>query len=290
MIPAGPQSSAVDVVDSVLLYGGDGVSVVVVDDSPDGKHGPELAQFGLSVSVIPAPSGVPSGLGGRLWFKIAAGLAHLESGGLPDVVLRMDTDALLIGPGFAEAAHRAFLSDPGLGVLGAVREGPHPGQRDWSWPAQTLLRETGPRGVGRPRLRRELRRLAALARASGYVDGEHPLGGAYALHPALVTWLLGGRDRPDHRALAQSRLEEDHLLGLMARAGGFRPAEFSRAGDPMAVVWKGLADRPQALLDGPPLVIHSTEGWGELSEAEVLAFFAAARRRDGTSGVGADGE
>lgn len=282
-MPVGPGEEIGDTLESVRAYADPCRAVVLVDDSGRGPSGPTARAASIpGVHVVPAPAGAGGSRGG-LWVKIAAGYRHACERFAFDVVLRMDTDALLLGPGIEDAALRRFVAEPGLGLLGGHRTGPDGARRDFAPAARILARETGPLGLRRPRLRALLRLLRAEARHHGYEAGEHALGGAF-LHSAAAVRSLHGRGWLDLPALARSRLGEDHIFALMTMAAGFRIGDFGRPGDPLALRWKGLPAHPDALLDGPALVTHSVRGYGDLDEAAVRERFRRARRSPGAGG------
>ncbi|MFC5061725.1 glycosyltransferase family 2 protein [Actinomycetospora atypica] len=258
VVPVGPGPA--EFVDDTLASVRDRLGVphtlVVVNDSPRRTWPP-------GVVVVAAPPRAPGGQGG-LFVKLAAGIrCAVQLGGF-DVLLRLDTDALVLRPGVVDAARRRFEADPSLGLLGAVRVGPDGGARSFAPAAAALRAEAGLRGLVHPLLRRRLR--------SGPLDGVHALGGAYLLSAACCSALMesGWLEAPE---LALSRAGEDHLMGAAVRACGFSLGEFSRPGDPLAVRWIGLPDSPAAVWASGACVTHSVRSWGVLDEAAVRAEF-----------------
>lgn len=269
IVPAGPNDDTVDTLRSVRRYMESRYRIIVVDDT-----GGTLADV-TDVDVIAAPSGAPGGQGG-LWVKLAAGYRHALRVMDPDVVLRLDADALMIGPGLVPAAAARFAADPGVGMLGSYRVGTDGGRRDWSPAARILATETGPLGLRHPAARRTLRRLRDAAARTGYVPGEHPLGACYLHSGAAVRRIaeLGLLDLPE---LAASGLGEDHIFGLVTMAAGFRIADFGGPADPLAVSWKGLPQHPAELVARGKLVTHSVRSYQGLTEPEIRAYFGSIR-------------
>jgi hypothetical protein len=231
------------------------------------------------VAVVAAPAGAPGGHGG-LFVKLAAGYRFAREHLPFQVLLRLDADALVIGPGIAELAAARFEADPGLGLLGSYRLGPDGGRRSFAPAAAALRAESGWRGLRQPRLRRALRELLATARGAGYEDGEHPLGGAY-LHSAGAVAELSRQGLLELPLLARSSLGEDQLFGLLTVAAGYRIGDFGGPGDPLALTWKGLPAEPAELLARRKVVVHSVRSFGQLGEAEIRGSFAAARAAEG---------
>ena len=266
VIPAGPGATATDTLQSVFRYA-DPELVVVIDDT----RGRGINFRREKVVVMPA---VAHGGQGELWVNLAQAFRYLAGNSQFDILLRIDTDALLLGSGLAAAAAAKFHENPKVGVLGACRFGCDGAARDWT-PARKIFRaETGPRGLRHPALRRTLRGL--LAAASGYTLGEHALGGA-VLYRGEAVRAMRRQGLLDFPEFVDSRLGEDHIFGLIAAVAGYRTDDFSRPGDPMAVRWKGLPLSPEALLKKGKLVTHSIRSWDGMSEQEIRDYFAATR-------------
>lgn len=278
VLPVGPNDGpdALDTLASVVRYAGASWIAVVIDDTVPGSGFADRAR-GMSgnIVVLPAPPRAPGGLGG-LWVKIAAGYQWLLQRYAADVILRFDVDALLIGPGLADRAAEKFAEDPGVGLIGSYRVRSDGELRDWSWAARRISIETGPRGMIHPACRTLLRELVSLARANGYVAGEHPLGGGY-LHSLKAADDLYARGWWRLPSLAASKLGEDMIMGLLAVAAGYRIADFARPGDPMSMQWRGLPAHPDDLLAGGKLITHSVRYWGDLQEPEIRRIFREAR-------------
>lgn len=274
VIPVGPGESVDDTLESVRAFVDPSRAIVLVDDTGGPGLRARHATAG-DVHVLAAPPDAAGGQGG-LWVKIAAGYAYACSRFHADLVLRMDTDALVIGAGIEDAALRRFAREPGLGLLGSFRVGPDGGQRDLSPAARLLRRETGLAGLRHPRLRSTLRGLERRARANGYAPGDHALGGAF-IHSGEAARALAARGLLDLPVMARSGLGEDHIFGLLTVAAGYGIGDFGGPGDPLALRWRGLPDDPAALLAGPALITHSVRSHGDLDEAGIRAIFARAR-------------
>lgn len=274
VIPAGPRDDVADTLDSVRCFVPMPRLVVVVNDA-GAPEVDRLADLGEDVVVVAPPPGLPSGTRGGLWRKLAHAYGVVLERDRWDVVLRMDADALLIGPGIEAAAAARFRADPTIGVLGAFRFGPDGGARDWSPAAERLRRELGLRGLGRPRRRAALRTLVARAAALDYALGAHALGTCLLAPRLLRAWSeLGWLDLP---ALGTSQLCDDQIVGLLAAAAGFRTEEMSGPGDLMAVQWKGLPSSPGDLLASGKALVHSVRFFGDLDERQIRAAFLEAR-------------
>jgi hypothetical protein len=282
VVPAGPgEDDLLDTLDSVVRYTDQDRVIVVMDDvSRAGQRLPDLAAVSPDIVVFRPPDGLPGDRFTGLWLKLAATYHWLLERYEPELVLRLDADALVLGPGIEALAERAFAADPKLGLLGSYRVGPDGGERDFGWLAHQLRVKAGVLGLVRPRRRAVIRHYWRLARAQGYVDGEHILGAAVVLrYPALAAidrngWFTG--PWPD------VMLGEDHIISMLMIAAGYRIGDFGGPDDPMALKWIGLPAHPDDLLARGKLITHSVRSWQDLDQAQVRAIFAAARRHGQT--------
>jgi hypothetical protein len=274
VVPAGPADDVGDTISSVLHFTTRPRLIVVVDDTGRDVR-VDLEALSPDVHVIRASTRAPGGFGG-LWVKVAAGYQHALTNFEFEVLLRLDADALVIGPGIAETAAERFAEDSRVGMLGSYRVEADGHARSWADAAGALSHECGLRGMDRPHMRRILRALRAAATAHGYLPGEHALGGAYLLS-ALAVRTIAEHGWLELLPLRQSRLGEDHLFALITVAAGFHIADFGGPADPLALKWRGLPAAPQELLTRRKLITHSVRSWESLDEREIRAIFAEAR-------------
>jgi hypothetical protein len=289
VLPVGPRDAegALDTLASALAYLDESRIIVVVDDTGGrGDFAQRAREMSQDVAVFPA-SALAHGTLGELWVKQAAAYQWLLERYEPDLVMRLDSDALILGAGIEELAAREFAKDEKVGLLGSYRIRADGEPRDWSWPARRLRIEAGPRGLRDPARRGRLRELIALARQHGYVDGEHALGACY-IHTFAAVAEIYAKGWFRETYFATSRLGDDHLMGLLTVAAGYRLADFGRPEDPIALTWKGLPSHPDELLARKKLVTHSVKTWESLNEAEIRGIFKAARQE--VTGHGTSGE
>jgi hypothetical protein len=265
-----------DTLASVVQYTDPSRVILVMDDTST-LAGDDAAIRNMSadITVMPAPPRATGALGG-LWVKLATGYSWLLDTFKPRMILRLDADALMLGPGIEAAAERMFDEDPAVGLLGSYRIGPDGGTRDFLPAARALRAETGLPGFRYPKRRSSLRRYVGLARNVGYIDGEHALGGAY-IHSYAAAFSLYSRGWLNQPSLATSKLGEDNIMALLTRAAGYRIADFGGPADPMALRWRGLPDHPAELLAKEKLVTHSVRSWDDLTERQIRSIFAEAR-------------
>jgi len=278
ILPVGPKDAegAIDTLASALYYLDPSRIIVVVDDTDSRTDFRKKAQdLSPDIVVLPA-SPLSHGTLGGLWIKQSVAYQWLLERYDSDVVMRLDADALFIGPGIEDRATKEFDKDPRIGLLGSYRVRGDGAVRDWSWPARRLRAESGLRGFRYPSRRRRLRELITLARQNAYVDGEHALGACY-IHSFRAVDDMYAKGWFQESSLATSRLGDDHLMGLMTVAAGYRIADFGRPEDPISLTWKGLPAHPDELYASHKLITHSVRSWEGLEESEIRSIFRATR-------------
>jgi hypothetical protein len=304
VVPIGPGEHELprvrDLLDSLRAFTPDLDVLVLVDDAPADRRLAEHVDWDPERLVVLRPPQSPRSAhphdcmtAGTLTF-----LRWLASERQVDYLVKLDTDALAIGD-FRPSIERAMTERPEVGVLGAYRQNEAGGDaRDFSmfrWPlriARLPLRprfRTGarhgvtlePAVVGqRGRARRFVSAALASARRNGYELGEHCLGGAYVVTLAAAAQMheLGLLDDP--LATYDTRLGEDVVVGLLARAAGFGLASLVGSGEAFAVKFCGLLAPPDALVARGHAIVHSVKDHDGASEDELRAAFASARQRE----------
>jgi hypothetical protein len=193
------------------------------------------------------------------------------------VLLRLDTDALVIGDTPEADAITFFRQHPAAGLIGLYRHGTHPDLDDHHWSKSRLAEESRVSSVLRdPVLSFSWRRLVRRARAHGFRPGDYVFGGAYFMSSTCVRTLADG-NLLARAELGRSLLEEDHILGVLAKAAGLEMADFSSGSSPMALEWKRLPCSPEELVAAEKKIIHSVKRWGSWGEAEIRTFFRGLR-------------
>ncbi len=279
VIPVGPEPSlenVIDTLESVCYYTTPKRNIVLVDDSGSGA-GLELHRMFPDVDVI--DTGGPSGARGGLYCGLAAGFSHALRNYPFDLLLRMDTDALIIGPEPEAEAAALFRAHPELGMLGSYRVDCNGGVRDFTPARELLSRELSWKAARHFQRWRTLRRALRQAQAHGYEMGEHCLGGAFFLsHECVVRMSRAGLLA--RRELRPSLVSDDHLFGLFTRAVGLEIGDLASGDLPLAVSYRGLPCPPMEMLRRGKKITHSTRFWEQMREAEIREIFRAARQRD----------
>ena len=279
VMPIGPYCRpefVADTLDSIEAFCVPERRIVLVDDSRQGI-GAKVAvgRAGVEVIETPAARGTHGGL--YLSLSDAMQVALTEPS---DVLLRLDTDALVAAPGWEEAAVQLFNEQPRLASLGHCRVDPHGTPRSHAYAAGRIAKATSLKGLVKFRSRaqwQQVRSLVADARSNGW-DGEAVMGGIAVYRPEALQD-LDRRGLLGAPSLTNLGIEEDYAFGLALRANGWELGEFGSDFDdlPMYARHKDLAAHPDEILAKGKALIHSTKSWEQIDEASIRAIFRAAR-------------
>lgn len=252
--------------------------VVLVDDDPAARR-----DFPDGVAVVDNPRngrGIGT-LGGTCTATLAAlRWAHDTHPGA--WVLRLDTDALVIGP-FAARVEEALARHPQAGVLGSCHRTCNGETRDLSWWDPVVRKHARPVWLWRnpPLPRRHLQKADPLVRDTvrgalerGYSPGEHCIAAGCAIAAPFIADLAarGAFERPE-RWLA-TLFGDDVMLGALARALGHDLVDLHEV---FGLKHVGLAGPPQELVDRGFAVVHSVKNDPDHDEDAVRAFFRERR-------------
>ncbi|OWQ88713.1 hypothetical protein CDN99_14570 [Roseateles aquatilis] len=282
VLPVGPDNDGAETIQSLFTYCTSSLIVLAVDDSKllETRHFLETCD----PRVIRLPSAGYPGIRGGLLCSLARAyqyaLAHYDF----DVLLRIDTDALITGPAPEEDALALFAGKPKAGMLGPYRVGYDGGRRDFGVVADMLRHETGWHGLRRFSRRRRLKAWLSAASALGYEPGEHILGAAIYLRvEALRAMHAAGDLNVDE--FHDSGLSEDHIFSLLTVRHGYMLEDFVTGDLPMGVRWRGLPDSPRNLLARGKKIVHSIKFYESMKEPEIRAFFAQERAKHAASSI-----
>ena len=261
----------VDTIASVEHYTRNDCRIVLQDNSSPLQLGKKLKGLFPNVDVVRAP--INYRMFGGLYKSLSLALLHIHASYDFQVLLKMDTDALMTGYGLEDAAAEFFGRNPQVGEIGNhVFDG-----KGIEWPRRRLINETNMLGWLRDRQRcATLRYYLQLARTHGYQLGEHILGGAALYSPVFIERLVD-RGFLLREELSRCVLHEDHLFGLLCKAVGLELAGRTVPEFPLAVVWRGLPSSPESLAENGASVVHSTRSWQGMNEDDIRAFFRARR-------------
>ena len=275
VMPVGPNLDPEfvdDTLASVEHYARPGYRLILIDDS-----GTDLCHsLRRSKDVTILIAGI-SGMRGALYLNVSAGFrAALEQ---PfDILLKLDTDALVIGSGFEAAAADFFRAHPRVATLGAHNRDYDGTPANKSWERNQILRHMTIRWRNTPKTSALIGWLIVRAWRHGYYLGESVDGGVCIYSRAVIEALGKNKLLGDPR-LGKSKLEEDHLFGLALRACGMELADFGSFDDelPIGCHLRRLAASPEDLVKAKKALIHSTRLWEDMDEAAIRAYFGRLR-------------
>jgi hypothetical protein len=207
---------------------------------------------------------------GRLSAAMLLALRTVHEHGPADFVLRLDTDALVIGH-FATVVRDFLTRHPHTGMLGTLgctcrRDEPYYGCEARAVSDVMLARH------------RQIRRDARRAIDNGYVAKEYCQGGAYVLPFRTLERMArrGYLDAPE--IWVEAPVPEDVMMGMYTRAVGLRSMDFSMPGQPFANHYRGLPFPPRELVRRGHAIVHSVKRDEEFAEREIRRFFRERRR------------
>jgi hypothetical protein len=245
--------------------------LVLVDDTGDRLAGID----GPGVVTVPHPlRGSRANRFDRIAAATLAGLEWVAERDAADLVMKLDTDSLVIAP-FAEKLSSA-LADPAIGMAGSYDitcNGDPRSFLPWVRKVRRASRIVQPRRIALSRRAWRARRIIRQARQRGYVWGEHPLACAVAVtRPALEAMRDEGRFL-DPLTFLGTGLGDDPILAILVRRAGLRIVGHVRDGETFAVAWHGLPDTPSRLAERGYSIIHSVKNDERFSEREIIESF-----------------
>lgn len=280
VIPLGPnckEEFVRDTIDSIIYYCSKDTKIIIVDDS-NSDLGSYSGKFFKDISVIKNSKTLGKGAG--LYLTLCKGFKYAIKNYSFDVLLRMDTDALITGEKPENIAIDYFKKNPKVGVIGSYNLGYNGDKRFFSWPEKQLSIETSWRnlleGLNRYKGIIKLRNLINSAKKYNYVSGEHCMGGAVFYSYKCINALNKNGFLP-LKEISWSKLPEDSIFGLLVKSLGIKMGEFNGKSFPLGVAWKGLPDSPENLFKRGKKVIHSTKNYKDLSEADIREYFKQKR-------------
>lgn len=263
-----------DTVMSFMYYTRVGYRIVLMDGSDQGVGTRIQEHYPWLEVVFPER---PAGGGASLYVNLSLTYKQILQRYRFDVLLKLDTDALVTGPEPEQPALETFRCDPLAGIGGQYPNDYRGRPQDAGRPGKHFLHSVlSWEYIRRPRANLILRRHYHRALTHGYRPGESVFGGAYFMSERLLQQLDDAGLLPDFR-LRNLSLDEDRLFALLARSQGFTLVNLSEGDLPFACAGKGLPDSPEELLLRGKKIIHSTRCWGMMDEGEIRHFFRRQR-------------
>lgn len=268
----------IDTIKSVEFYVKDKHHIIAVDDNSPSRVDERLRKEMPWITVLRTPRrhGPRSGLYITLAAACKYALEHFDF----KVFVKMDTDALMVGPSLVPKSIERFDANPKLGVLGSYKCRPDGKSRNWYMWKIVLLYESSilRKLLGKPVLWKQIIREA---RKNGYDLGENVLGGSYVISEKClkVMYERGYLDYEYENVLTQSKLGEDVIYGLYCRASGYEISDFGRTDEPMVMDLDFLPIAKEEIVLSGKSIIHSIKkGKNGETQEELREYFRSLRK------------
>jgi hypothetical protein len=279
VIPVGPKCRpdfVADTIESIRFFA-PMARIILIDDSRIGTG----VQLGEKYKTTVLEARV-HGTFGNLYLNLSDGFKEALAQPF-QVLVRLDTDALIAGSDFEFKAKERFQADERLGSLGSFRIGYNRiGIRDRGWARRRILRYLAFNLWRNPRAALMIGHLVVRARKHGYKLGDAIMGGA-AVYSYEAVSALNEAGLLSRVELAKTGLQEDYIFGLCLFSIGYQLGEFGDHLDdlPMGVDWIGLPASAEELMDNGKSIIHSTKSFGTMDEETIRGKFRSAREPKG---------
>lgn len=284
IMPVGPRSRVEhvqDTLESFLHYFDPASSLLLVLDDSRSADLREVIPDSRQIRWIDAQACIEDNTKGHntrglLFIKQAAALQMVSKEFDWKCLLRLDDDALVIGPNPQLEALKVFEAEAGVGMLGAyLRRGDGQDKR----PAlrrqgRRLLKRLISRDIIRhPDMVMTLAKLVIRAKFNGYKLGDMCTGGALFLSRDAYN-RIEGLFRNELGRLRYSDLADDLLLALCNAAAGYKMKDFSDRDDVMAINWRGLPMPLDELVQRKKKLVHPVKDPNNHEhERRVRAYF-----------------
>ena len=278
VIPIGPTCNAeyiTDTVDSILHYTTASLKIIFADDSQK-QTGDLLKSIYTNADVVTTAKSMGKLCG--LYINLSQAFQHALQHYSFTALLRMDTDALIIGDDPVREAVQLFKQHPDIGIAGQYPLDYNGNEWDKGWPRFQLSRFTHILKMWkRPLVNFQLRKHYKRAVKHGYIMGESVFGGAcFYSNKCLAAMNDAGLLKKE--IFKTLDLEEDHLFAILAKSVGMNFGDLSSGNKPFACAWKNLPASPEQLYETHKKIIHSVRGYNNIKEPEIRRFFRQRRK------------
>lgn len=278
VVPVGPDSSVPFIEDTIASYHHytqSSYQVVFADDSQQGI-GKELKAKFPTADVI--TTGKAMGGWAGLYITLSLAFRHAVEHYHFKAVLKLDTDALIIGEAPEKEAIALFEKEANAGIAGQYPTDYWGKPWNLNWPKQRIINGTQTwKFFRRPIANWQLIKLYKKALHNGYITGESVFGGAYFMSEVFLICLYNNGLLPN-LTFRSLNLGEDHLFSLLAKAFGFALKSLSGKNQPFGCAWKSLPVSPEQLIADNKKIIHSVRYWNEKKESDIREFFNEKRK------------
>ena len=286
VIPVGPTCKVdfiIDTIESIKCYIHCTHAIIVSDDSHNASIQQRLQMSYPDLIIVKTTKNYGKGLG--LYITLSNAYRYALDHFNFKALLRLDTDALMIGPGSENQIFELFERNPLIGMAGRYVKGlQSPDEFGNVWmnggrrPIVATAKIFTKYFLRHPFIYWRIRKVLFTAINEGYDLGEFVFGGAYAFSRIGLEKLRDNNLLPMNKVLGAD-MEEDHFFSLLMVSTGMHLGDLASGENPFACTWKGLPAHPETILQANKKIIHSTRYWQEMKEDEIRKFFKDKRNR-----------
>ena len=265
--------------------------VILLDDSGTAQLGNEIKSIHTDVVVFPSEARWQGkGLSGRHAYETARLHNFAVENYVFDVIVRLDTDALITGDNIEDDFIDVFNAHPQIGVLG----------RHWF----NSLGYRIHRGAGESFIRRlnllpyrivmfrqvgALNRIVKRAEQNGYIPGELVIGCVTAYSYECAFRISAFHSHFKHLRGLRG-IAEDYLTTMFVKYVNMELGEAEEGSGPLAVQLRGITFSPAETIERGKKAIHSIKNDEQYTQDEIRTYFAnfRAARTAENSRYGAD--
>lgn len=278
VIPVGPNCKAeyiIDTIKSVIYYTSCKFKIIISDDSQK-QTGNDIKKIFAYIDVITTTK--VFGLQAGLYITLSNVYKFAINNYNFNLLLRLDTDALITGFEPQAEAVELFKKNPKIALAGLYRRGIWPrdsfdNKINNFYPRMRIISSAfGWRIIQRPVANFTMRKIALKAFLNGYELGENIFGGAYFISKMFLIKLDEEGLLPNYK-LKYVQLEEDHIFSMLVKYFDFDFGDLESGNLPFGCSWKGLPASPAELYNRGKKIIHSTRLWKDMKEPEIRQYF-----------------
>lgn len=286
VIPVGPGCNTayvLDTIDSIKQYVRCSYRIIISDDSNNTVVSELLERQHPELIILKTTRNYGKGLG--LYVTLSNSFRYALDNFDFSALLRLDTDALIIGPEPEAKILDFFKTNNSIGLAGRYVKGlssedqfGHVWENGGRKPIIAIAKMFTKYYLRHPFIYWRIRKLLFTAINKGYDLGEFVFGGSYAFSRVGLEKLRDNNLLPMKNVIGAD-LEEDHFFSMLIIAVGMGLGDLASGDKPFACAWKGLPGSPEAIVKANKKIIHSTRYWDDLKEEQIRKFFREMRER-----------
>lgn len=285
VIPVGPTCKIefiLDTIDSIKYYVHCDYRIIISDDAHNAVFQNTLEKYHPDIIILKTTKNYGKLLG--LYTTLSNAYRYALDEFDFCALLRLDTDALIIGHEPEAQILTLFKNNPSIGLAGRYVKGLRsPDQFGNVWdnggrkPYVAIAKMFTKFYARHPFIYWRIRKRIFEAINQGYELGDLVFGGAYAFSRVGLQKLRDNNLLPMKHVVGGD-LEEDHFFTMLMVSVGMGVGDLATGDYPFACTWKGLPVSPETLFQSNKKIIHSTRYWGEMKEEEIRKFFRDKRQ------------